>query len=56
MAEYDLVVRGGSVADGTGTGTRDADVEALAARIHAAVAARPGLAGEVTRIVRGSMR
>ena len=26
MAEYDLVVRGGSVADGTGTGTRDADV------------------------------
>jgi len=26
MAEYDLVVRGGTVADGTGTGTREADV------------------------------
>ena len=26
MAEYDLVMRGGTVADGTGTGTREADV------------------------------
>ena len=26
MADYDLVVRGGTVADGTGTGTREADV------------------------------
>jgi len=26
MAAFDLVVRGGTVADGTGTGVRDADV------------------------------
>src|SRR5437868_906280 len=26
MPQYDLVVRGGSLADGTGTGTREADV------------------------------
>src|SRR4026209_420350 len=26
MADYDLVVRGGTVADGTGSGTREADV------------------------------
>ncbi len=26
MADYDLVMRGGTVADGTGTGTREADV------------------------------
>lgn len=36
------------------TCTRDADVNALAARINAEISARSGLAGEVIRIVRGS--
>jgi N-acyl-D-aspartate/D-glutamate deacylase len=35
MAEYDLVVRGGSVADGTGSGTRDADIAVKDGRIAA---------------------
>ena len=35
MAEFDLVVRGGSVADGTGSGTRDADVAVKDGKIAA---------------------
>ena len=35
MAEFDLVVRGGTVADGTGTGTREADVAVKDGRIVA---------------------
>jgi hypothetical protein len=38
------------------TCTRDPDVEALAARVHAEISARSGTAGEVIRIVRGSGR
>jgi N-acyl-D-aspartate/D-glutamate deacylase len=45
MAEYDLVVRGGMVADGTGTGTREADVAIKDGRI-AAVGAVPGRGAE----------
>jgi N-acyl-D-aspartate/D-glutamate deacylase len=33
MADYDLVVRGGTVADGTGSGTREADVAVKDGRI-----------------------
>ena len=35
MADYDLVVRGGTVADGTGTGTREADVAVKDGKIAA---------------------
>ena len=35
MAEYDLVVRGGSVADGTASGTREADVAVKDGKIAA---------------------
>jgi len=35
MAEYDLVVRGGSVADGTASGTREVDVAIKAGKIAA---------------------
>ena len=38
------------------TCTRDPDVETLAARIDAEIAARPRLAGELLRIVRGNAR
>ena len=41
MADYDLIVRGGTVADGTGTGTRQADVAVKDGKI-AAVGAVPG--------------
>src|SRR5260370_14711329 len=35
MADFDLVVRGGTVADGTGTGTREADVAVKDGKIAA---------------------
>ncbi|SJZ44236.1 dihydroorotase [Enhydrobacter aerosaccus] len=35
MADYDLIVRGGTVADGTGTGLREADVAMKGGRIAA---------------------
>src|SRR5262249_42648514 len=35
MAQYDLVVRGGSLADGTGSGTREADVAGKDGRVAA---------------------
>jgi N-acyl-D-aspartate/D-glutamate deacylase len=35
MAEYDLVIRGGTVADGTGSGTREADIAVKGGRIAA---------------------
>ena len=35
MADYDLVVRGGTLADGTGTGTREADVAVKDGKIAA---------------------
>src|SRR6188768_714567 len=35
MADYDLVVRSGTVADGTGSGTREADVAVTDGRIAA---------------------
>ena len=35
MADYDLVVRGGTVADGTGTGTHEADVAISGGKIAA---------------------
>jgi hypothetical protein len=34
------------------TCTRDADVAALAARIHAAIAPLPSLAGKLVRVIR----
>ena len=45
MAQYDLVVRGGTVADGTGTGTREADVAIKDGKI-AAVGMVAGTANE----------
>ena len=45
MADYDLVVRGGTVADGTGTGTREADVAIKDGKI-AAVGAVSGTGAE----------
>ena len=45
MADYDLVVRGGTVADGTGTGTREADVAIKDGKI-AAVGAVSGKGAE----------
>src|SRR6478609_872807 len=41
MADFDLVIRGGTVADGTGTGTREADVAVKDGKI-AAVGVVPG--------------
>src|SRR5512140_3802728 len=41
MADYDLIIRGGTVADGTGTGTREADVAVKDGKI-AAVGVVPG--------------
>ena len=41
MADFDLVLRGGTVADGTGTALREADVAVKDGRI-AAVGARLG--------------
>jgi len=38
------------------TCTRDPDVEALAARVHAAISGRDVLAGELVRVVRGPSR
>jgi N-acyl-D-aspartate/D-glutamate deacylase len=35
MADYDLVIRGGTVADGTGSGTREADIAVKGGRIAA---------------------
>src|SRR3954469_14473149 len=35
MADYDLIVRGGTIADGTGTGTREADVAVKDGKIAA---------------------
>ncbi|TMJ22584.1 MAG: D-aminoacylase, partial [Alphaproteobacteria bacterium] len=45
MADYDLVVRGGTVADGMGAGTREADVAVKDGKI-AAVGAVPGKGAE----------
>ena len=45
MADYDLVIRGGTVADGTGTGTREADVAIKDGKI-AAVGAVSGKGAE----------
>jgi hypothetical protein len=54
--DFHALHRRGAAHAGIITCTRDPDVEALAARIHAAIAGRPGMAGEVIRIVRGSAR
>ena len=53
-ADYHALHRLGAAHAGIVTCTRDPDVEALAARIHAAIAGRPGLPGELLRVVRGS--
>src|SRR6185312_10209993 len=45
MADFDLVVRGGTIADGTGSGTREADVGIKDGRI-AAVGAVSGKGAE----------
>lgn len=52
-ADYHSLHRRNTMHAGIITCTRDPDVEALSARIHAAIASRLGLAGEVIRIVRG---
>ena len=52
MAEYDLVVRGGSVADGTGSGTRDADVAVKDGKI-AAIGRMNGVAAKEGRTSAG---
>jgi DNA-binding NarL/FixJ family response regulator len=55
-ADFHALHRGGAAHAGIITCTRDADVEALAARIDSALAGRSALSGELLRIVRGSAR
>src|SRR6185503_6673946 len=45
MADFDLIIRGGTVADGTGEGTREADIAVKDGRI-AAVGTVPGKGAE----------
>ena len=54
--DYHALHRRSAVHAGILTCTRDPDVEALAARIHAEISARSDVAGEVIRIVRGARR
>lgn len=54
--DYHALHRRNAAHAGIVTCTRDPDVEALAARIHAEIATRQVLTGEVIRIVRGSAR
>jgi hypothetical protein len=53
-ADFHALHRRGTVHAGIITCTRDADVDALAGRIHASIVARGRFAGEVVRIVRGA--
>lgn len=50
MAEFDLVVRGGTIADGTGAGTREADVALKDGRIAVAGSVAGKRAEEIAAI------